>query len=26
VLVNGQLVVENSECTGIMAGEGIQAV
>ncbi len=26
VLVNGQLVVENSECTGVMSGEGIQAV
>jgi N-acyl-D-amino-acid deacylase len=26
VLVNGQLVVENSECTGIMSGEGIRAV
>ena len=26
VLVNGQLVVENSECTGIMSGEGIRAI
>ena len=26
VLVNGHLVVENSECTGVMSGEGIQAV
>jgi N-acyl-D-amino-acid deacylase len=26
VLVNGQLVVENSECTGIMSGEGIKAI
>jgi hypothetical protein len=24
--VNGQLVVEDSECTGIMSGEGIKAV
>ena len=26
VLVNGQLVVEDSECTGIMSGEGIKAI
>ena len=26
VIVNGQLVVEDSECTGVMSGEGIKAV
>jgi len=26
VIVNGQLVVEDSECTGVMSGEGIKAI